>query len=179
MNRTPLRSRSGRNASALYSSLLVLVFAIAFAIVTSANAQSTLVKLSTDTFHDSDAQHRTEVEPDTFAWGSTIVSGFQVARIADGGGADVGFATSTDAGKTWTSGYLPGLTDNYKGGSFTAASDAAVAYDVKHKVWMISTLPLTNNQGEAVATSRSADGIHWSKPVIVDNSGSDDKNWIA
>jgi len=119
MNRNPLRSHSGRNASAFYPALLM--FAITLAIVTSANAQSTLVKLSTDTFHDSDAQHRTEVEPDTFAWGSTIVSGFQVARIADGGGADVGFATSTDAGKTWTSGYLPGLTDNYKGGSFTAA----------------------------------------------------------
>src|ERR1700689_2888181 len=131
MNRTPLRSRSGRNTSALYSSLLV--FAIAFAILTSANAQSTLVKLSTDTFHDSDAQHRTEVEPDTFAWGSTIVSGFQVARIAaGGGGADVCFATSTDAGKTWTSGYLPGLTGPYQGGSFTAASDAAVACDAKH-----------------------------------------------
>jgi hypothetical protein len=177
MNRNSLKAHTGRNTCALYPSLLV--FAIAFAIVTSANAQSTLVKLSTDTFHDSDAQHRTEVEPDTFAWGSTIVSGFQVARIADGGGADVGFATSTDAGKTWTSGYLPGLTDNYKGGSFTAASDAAVAYDAKHGQWLISTLPLTNNQGEAVATSRSSDGIHWSKPIIVDNSGSDDKNWIT
>ena len=177
MNRNPLSSHSGRNTSLFYPALLM--FAITLAIVSSANAQSTLVKLSTDTFHDSDAQHRTEVEPDTFAWGSTIVSGFQVARIADGGGADVGFATSTDAGKTWTSGYLPGLTDNYKGGSFTAASDAAVAYDAKHKVWLISTLPLINSDGEAVATSRSTDGIHWGKPVIVDDSGSDDKNWIT
>src|ERR1700686_1747134 len=177
MNRTSLKSHTGRNTSALYLSFLV--FAIAFAIVASAHAQSTLVKLSTDTFHDSDTQHRTEVEPDTFAWGSTIVSAFQVARIFGGGGADVGFATSTNAGKTWTSGYLPGLTDNYKGGSFTAASDAAVAYDAKHGVWMISTLPIIDNNGQAVATSRSTDGIHWSKPVIVDNSGSDDKNWIT
>src|ERR1700686_4822385 len=177
MNRTSLKSHTGRNTSALYLSFLV--FAIAFAIVASAHAQSTLVKLSTDTFHDSDTQHRTEVEPDTFAWGSTIVSGFQVARVPNGGGADVGFATSTDAGKTWTSGYLPGLTDNYKGGSFTAASDAAVAYDAKHGEWLISTLPIVNNNGEAVATSRSTDGIHWSKPVIVDQSGSDDKNWIT
>ena len=77
-----------------------------------------LVKLSTDTFHNSDSEHKTEVEPDTFAWGSTIVSTFQVARVYAHGGADIGFATSTDGGKTWTSGYLPDLTVNYKGGSF-------------------------------------------------------------
>jgi hypothetical protein len=177
MNRTSLGSQSGRSIYALFT--LMLTFAVALAMAIPARAQSTLVKLSTDTFHNSDSEHHTEVEPDTFAWGSTIVSGFQVARVPNGGGADVGFATSTDAGKTWTSGYLPGLTDNYKGGSFTAASDAAVAYDAKHGVWMISTLPIIDNNGQAVATSRSTDGIHWGKPVIVDNSGSDDKNWIT
>jgi hypothetical protein len=156
-----------------------LAFAIALAIVVPAGAQSNLVKLSTDTFHNSDSDHHTEVEPDTFAWGSTIVTGFQVARVPDGGGADIGFATSTDAGKTWSSGYLPGLTDNYKGGSFTAASDAAVAYNAKYGEWLISTLPIINDDGEAVATSRSTDGIHWSKPILVDHSGSDDKNWIT
>jgi hypothetical protein len=158
---------------------LALALAIALAVVIPAGAQSNLVKLSTDTFHNSDSDHHTEVEPDTFAWGSTIVTGFQVARVPDGGGADIGFATSTDAGKTWTSGLLPGLTDNYKGGSFTAASDAAVAYNAKYGEWLISTLPIVNNDGEAVATSRSTDGIHWSKPIIVDHSGSDDKNWIT
>jgi BNR repeat-like domain len=177
MNRTFLRSRDGGNTFAFLT--LVLAFAVALVMVIPAHAQSNLVKLSTDTFNNSDSEHKTEVEPDTFAFGSTIVSAFQVARVPDGGGADVGFATSTDGGKTWTSGYLPGLTDHYKGGSFTAASDAAVAYDAKHGQWLISTLPITNNQGEAVATSRSADGIHWGKPVIVDQSGSDDKNWIT
>jgi hypothetical protein len=177
MNRTSFRSQGGRKTSAFFPSLIG--FAVVFALVIPAHAQSDLVKLSKDTFHNSDSEHRTEVEPDTFAWGSTIVSAFQVARVPDGGGADVGFATSTDGGKTWTSGYLPGLTDNYKGGSFTAASDAAVAYDAKHGEWLISTLPITDNQGEAVATSRSTDGIHWGKPVIVDRSGSDDKNWIT
>ena len=158
---------------------LALALAIALAMVIPAGAQSNLVKLSTDTFHNSDSDHHTEVEPDTFAWGSTIVTGFQVARVPDGGGADIGFATSTDAGKTWSSGYLPGLTDNYKGGSFTAASDAAVAYNAKYGEWLISTLPIINDDGEAVATSRSTDGIHWSKPILVDHSGSDDKNWIT
>lgn len=177
MNRTSPRSQHAVDKSAFLT--LILAFGVALAAVIPAHAQLPLVKLSTDTFHNSDSEHKSEVEPDTFAWGSTIVSGFQVARVPDGGGADVGFATSTDGGKTWTSGYLPGLTDNYKGGSFTAASDASVAYDKKHGQWLISTLPIINNNGEAVATSRSADGIHWSKPVIVDQSGSDDKNWIT
>jgi hypothetical protein len=142
-------------------------------------AQFTLVKLSKDTFHNGYSEHKTEVEPHTFAWGSTIVSAFQVARVHDGGGADIGFATSIDGGVSWTKGYLPGLTVNYKGGSFTAASDPAVAYDAKHGVWLISSLPVQNNNPEAVASSRSTDGITWDKPVIVDQSGSDDKNWIV
>ncbi len=177
MNQIPRRFAGGKNTLATFTTLVI--FAIVCSLSTPMHAQSSLVKLSTDTFHNSDSEHRSEVEPDTFAWGSTIVSAFQVARVYGGGGADVGFATSTDGGKTWTSGYLPALTDNYKGGNFTAASDAAVAYDAKHGVWMISTLPLTNDQGEAVATSISTDGIHWGKPVIVDQSGSDDKNWIT
>jgi len=176
MNRISPESKTGHMSDFF---TVALAFAIALAMVIPAGAQSNLVKLSTDTFHNSDSDHHTEVEPDTFAWGSTIVTGFQVARVPDGGGADIGFATSTDAGKTWTSGLLPGLTDNYKGGSFTAASDAAVVYDAKHREWLISTLPIINNDGEAVATSRSTDGIHWSKPIIVDHSGSDDKNWIT
>jgi hypothetical protein len=177
MNRTSPRSNNGRVISAFLA--LLLAFTIALAVVIPAQAQIPLVKLSTDTFHNSDSEHKTEVEPDTYAWGSTIVSAFQVARVHDGGGADVGFATSTDGGLTWTSGYLPGLTDNYKGGSFTAASDASVVYDAKHGQWLISTLPIQNNNPQAVATSRSKDGIHWGKPIIVDNSGSDDKNWIT
>src|SRR6266481_9068009 len=39
-----------------------------------------LVKLSTDTFTNSTSQHATEVEPDSFSFGSTIVSAFQVGR---------------------------------------------------------------------------------------------------
>jgi hypothetical protein len=140
-----------------------------------------LVKLSADTFHNSDSEHRTEVEPDTLSWGSTIVSTFQVARIYAHGGADIGFATSTDGGKTWTSGYLPGLTVNYKGGTLASASDPAVSYDAKHGQWLISALAIPPNPdyGVAVSISRSTDGIHWSKPIITDQSSRDDKNWIT
>lgn len=168
-------SPSGRSA------LAAIVFGIVtlFSPAASAQVQQSLVKLSTDTFTNTYSEHRSEVEPQTYAWRSTIVAAFQVARVFDGGGADVGFATSKDAGNTWTSGYLPGLTINYRGGSFTAASDASVVYDAKHGVWLISTLPILNNNAEAVGVSRSTDGTNWSKPIIVDNSGSDDKNWIT
>jgi len=156
-----------------------MAFTLATLLATPAQAQLTIVKLSTDTFTNTYSTHKSEVEPHTFSFGSTIVAAFQVARVFDGGGADVGWATSKDAGATWTSGYLPGLTINFQGGTFTAASDAAVAYDAKHNVWLISTLPILNNNPSNVAVSRSTDGLTWGSPIIVDSSGSDDKNWIV
>ena len=89
-----------------------------------------------------------------FTYGSTIVSAFQVARIYSGGGADIGFATSKDGGATWTNGYLPGITI-YQGGSWSAASDASVAYDAKHGVWLISTLPIGTAVNRTFGIARS------------------------
>jgi hypothetical protein len=176
MNRTSLISRTGSNSSVFFPS--VLAFAICLALAVPVQAQFTLVKISSDSFTDTDAQHKTEVEPDTYSWGSTMVAAFQVARIFGGGGADLGFSTSTDAGKTWKFGYLPGLTVNYKDGTNSAASDASVVYDAKHGVWLISSLPI-GNAGVNVAVSRSKDGLHWDNPIMVDSSGGDDKNWIT
>jgi len=176
MNRTSVESQTRRNGSVF--STFVLAFVICFAMAAPVQAQFTLVKISTDSFHNSYSQHKTEVEPDTYSWGSTMVAAFQVARVADGGGADLGFATSTDSGTTWTYGYLPGLTVNYKGGTNSAASDASVVYDAKYGVWLISSLPISNS-GVNVAVSRSKDGLHWDKPIMVDSSGGDDKNWIT
>jgi len=141
-----------------------------------AQAQVSLTQLSDDTFTDTPSQHDTEVEPGTFSYGSTIVSAFQVARIFGGGGADIGFATSTNGGMTWTNGYLPGITI-YEGGTNSAASDAAVAYDALHNVWLIQTLPIGNSN--YVAVSRSTDALNWSNPVTVTGSTSADKNWIV
>ena len=141
-----------------------------------AQAQVSLTQLSVDTFTDTPSQHNTEVEPSTFSYGSTMVSAFQVARIHDGGGADIGFATSTNGGVSWTNGYLPGITI-YKGGTNSAASDASVAFDSLHNVWLISTLPIGNNT--SVAVSRSTDGTKWGNPIPVTGSSSADKNWIV
>src|SRR6202049_2696695 len=176
MNRTSLTSQTGKNRSVFYTS--VLAIAICLALAAPVQAQFTLVKISSDSFTDSDAQHKTEVEPDTYSWGTTMVAAFQVARIAPGGGADLGFSTSTDGGKTWTFGSLPGWTVNYKNGTARAASEASVVYDAKHKVWLIQGL-LLGGSGVNLAVSRSQDGKSWSRPIIVDGNGVDDKNWIT
>ena len=161
-----------------------LFFPILLALSLTAGAQSFPVRISVDTLTNTDSKHRTEVEPDTFAWGNTIVSAFQVARRPGSvgwGSGDVGFSTSTDGGVTWHYGLLPGLTVNYKNGTYGAVTDASVAYDAKHGQWLISTLPLVGLSccklfGD-VAVSRSTDGIHWGNPILVDKSHLDDKNW--
>src|SRR3954466_446790 len=82
-----------------------------------------LTQASSDPFTNTTSQHRTEVAPDTFAFGQTIVSTFQVGRSFDGGGPAIGFATATTGGAAWTSGFLPGLTKFQGGGPFDRASD--------------------------------------------------------
>jgi hypothetical protein len=174
MNRTSRSSPYGKNICRLST----LAFVVWLAMVAPAQAQLPLVKISSDSFTNPESQHKSEVEPSTYSWGSTMVAAFQVARISTGGGADIGFATTIDGGKTWTQGLLPGLTVHYKKGSNSAASDASVVYDAKHGEWLISTLPI-GNAGNNIAVSRSKDGLHWGDPIPVDSSGGDDKNWIT
>ena len=157
--------------------LLMLGISVTLVFTAFAPAQVALTQLSQDTFTDGASQHESEVEPSTFSYGNTIVTAFQVARISGGGGADIGFATSTNGGATWTNGFLPGLTIYEGNGMSDAASDAAVAYDALHNTWLISVLPIGNNT--SVAVSRSTDGINWSNPVSVTTLGSPDKNWIV
>jgi len=171
------------------SRLLALSIVLAFwlAIAMPASAQNTPVRISVDNLTNSDSDHKTEVEPSMFAWGDTIVTAFHVARRPGSigwGSGDIGFSTSIDGGKTWHYGDLPGLTVNYKNGTYGAAADPSVAYDAKHAVWLISTLPLaglSENSGKIgdVAVSRSTDGLHWGNPVIIDKTHLDDKNWTV
>jgi hypothetical protein len=150
----------------------------------SASANVPLVQVSSDPFANPTSQHRTEVEPDTFAVGSTIVSAFQVGRFFNGGATDIGFATSTDGGATWTSGTLPGLT--FSAGAnvpYERVSDASVAYDARHRVWMISAIPLLPNTAvPTVTVSRSTNGVTWDAPVNIPPPASKvdlDKNWTV
>src|SRR5215217_2436916 len=99
-----------RRVAAALGVALVGLFALAGA------ARAAALTVSSDPFTQATCKasnttsHQTQVEPDTFASGSTIVAAFQVGRIYDGGACAIGFSTSTDNGATWTSGLLPGLT---------------------------------------------------------------------
>jgi hypothetical protein len=164
------------------STLTVLGFLV-FALQSTAQ----LARLSVDNLTNSDSDHKTEVEPDIFAWGNTIVGTFHVARRPGSigwGSGDIGFATSTDGGVSWVHGDLPGLTVNYEGGTYGAAADPSVAYDAKHGEWLISSLPLVGLNSSSryigdVAVSRSTDGLHWGVPVNIDKTHLDDKNWTT
>jgi hypothetical protein len=181
MKLSPVRSDA---QPALIISALALAFVLA--LPAPLPAQTSLAKISVDTLTNADSVHKTEVEPDSFSWGSTIVSAFHVARRPGSigwGSGDVGFATSVDGGQTWKHGLLPGLTLNYKGGTYGAAADPSVAFDAKHGAWLISTLPLAGLSccsliGD-VAVSRSSDGLNWGKPILIDNTHLDDKNWTV
>jgi len=138
---------------------------------------SLLVRLSTDTFTNSTSQHATEVEPSIAAFGSTLVSVFQMGRFFNGGASNIGFATSTNAGASWTSGSLPGTTV-FAGGTYVAISDPSIAFDRAHGTWLVSSLAVLSSS-DVVVVSRSPDGLSWSAPITVSNTPDADKNWIA
>ncbi|MBV9182405.1 MAG: exo-alpha-sialidase [Acidobacteria bacterium] len=139
-----------------------------------------LVKLSTDTFTNASSQHATEVEPDSFSLGPTIVAAFQVGRISSGGASDIGFALSTNAGLSWQNGFLPGLTSFQGLGTNAAVSDPAVVYDVAQGVWIISSLTISAAGLTQVVVSRSTDGgMSWANPIPVSQTPDPDKDWIS
>jgi hypothetical protein len=166
----------------LMAMTLALVFALSSTL--SAFASVRLLQLSSDPFTNSASQHATEVEPDTFAAGGTLVSAFQVGRIFGGGAADIGFATSSNGGSSFKNGFLPDTTTAVTPpGIYSAVSDASVAFDARHGVWLISFLGLSPNRSNAVdvLVSRSTNGgLNWSSPVVVNASGHfNDKNWTV
>src|SRR5262245_25069260 len=88
--------------------------------------------ISSDPYTNPTSQHRTQVEPDSFGHGDTVVAAFQTGRFNAGGGAsNIGWATTTNAGRSWTTGVLPATTV-YEGGPWPRISDPAVAYDPLH-----------------------------------------------
>ncbi len=170
--------RTARARSARVVALVVpAVAAVLLLTTTTAYANVALTQVSNDPYTDAQAQHQTEVEPDTFQFGNTIVSAFQVGRVFGGGASNVGWATSTNGGATWTNGFLPGITTN-AGGTYLQVSDPSVAYDAQDNVWLISSLGLSGSQVN-VLTSRSTNGgLTWSNPITT-ATGNLDKNWIV
>jgi len=136
-------------------------------------------RISFDTLVGAPGQHQTEVEASVLGFGSMAVATFQVGRFADrqGGAAGIGWATSRDAGRTWRSGVLPGVT-----AAGRRATDPVVAFDAAQGQWLISTL-INGTDVTAVGISRSRDGVTWSPPVFAAHipfaTISFDKEWIA
>jgi len=163
---------------------------ITVALVTAATATGGSVvatPISSDPYTNPESQHRTQVEPDSFGFGNTVVATFQTGRFnAGGGSSNIGWATTTNAGRTWTTGMLPDTTI-YQGGAWSRISDPAVAYDPMHDVWMISTLAFGMSltpfgAPSAILTSRSTDGgLTWGNPVTtaLGQTNFYDKNWIT
>jgi RTX calcium-binding nonapeptide repeat (4 copies) len=141
-------------------------------------------QISRDTYRDPLAQHESQVEPDTFAFGATVVSVFQTGRIINGGASNTGFSTSLDGGRTWSSGFMPGLTRNSAPpGPHERASDPVIAYDARHRTWLASSLLFSPAAGGAIVVNRSPDGLRWDPPVTVTESARSDleldKQWLA
>jgi hypothetical protein len=170
--------------------IAVLATATVLALAAQARAVVPLTSVSTDPFTNPTSQHATEVEPDTFASGSTVIAAYQVGRFFDGGATDIGWARSSDGGSTWdVSSFLPGLT--FTAGPFAdpaspyeRVSDPSVAYDAKHDVWMISSIPLLPSLSvPTVFVSRSTDGgSSFDSPVEIPppaRKADLDKNWTA
>jgi hypothetical protein len=186
-------SRIGWRTRVVTAFALALAFIVAFPSLAFANVS--LTQISSDPFTaatctaSNTTYHHTEVEPDTFSSGATIVATFQVGRVFDGGSCDIGFATSTNNGGSWTAGCLPGITKFTinvpncvltTAGLYDRVSDPAVAFDARHNVWLISSLALLGTSGAAVLTSRSTDGgLTWGNPVTTNLTTGVDKNWIA
>jgi len=144
-----------------------------------ANCEIVSRRLSVDPYQNADSQHETAVEPDSFAWGDTVVAAFQVGRRAGGAAANIGTAVSRDDGRTWTRALLPGTTGNATPpGPELGASDPSVAYDSVHGTWLVGTLTIESDFSH-VYVARSADGLHWSGPVDAADGPVLDKDWIA
>ena len=186
----PERKRQMKAFAGVPAAIVAMAGVLVFSVLP---AHAASVAISTDPFTQascaasSTTNHHTIVEPDSYSYGSTIVAAFQVGRIYDGGACAIGFTTSTNNGASWTSGLLPDITKwTVVKGPYDRATDAAVAYDAKHNVWLISTLALMEAggvNGVAVVTSSSADGgATWSNPYMtasVAGNQSFDKNWIV
>jgi hypothetical protein len=140
-------------------------------------------QLSRDLHRDRFAQHESQVEPDSFSYGSTTVAVFQSGRYADGGATLIGFATSVDGGRRWRSGFLPGLTTfSPHPGTARRTSDPSVAYDAVHRVWLAVSL-VFGGSSNGLTVNRSSDGLRWNRPVDAARSIVPslryDKEWIA
>jgi hypothetical protein len=141
-------------------------------------------EISRDPYRNPESQHETQVEPDSIAFGSSVLAVFQSGRIFNGAASNIGFSFSRNRGLTWTRGFLPGTTSfSTPPGPWPRISDPSAAYDAEHHVWLVASLAVAA-ASSAVLVSRSTDGVHWASPVAVTTAPTIgplllDKEWIV
>jgi len=141
--------------------------------------KESLIQISSDPYNDPLAQHATEVEPVFVVNGKTIVAAFQAGRFYGVGSDNIGWATSTDKGRSWTHGFFSGTT-TLAGGLWPAMSLANIAYDRKHETYLVAMMPFDDQgNGRGVMVSRSSDGLNWSQPVTAATSTGANGHWLA
>jgi hypothetical protein len=162
-----------RSYSLRFSAILLLFLSLAWA------NETDLDRISHDPYTDPLAQHATEVEPLLVANGDTIVTSIQVGRFFSTGSDNIGWATSKDGGKNWKHGFLDGIT-LVAGGTWPGVSLPTVAFDDKHRTYLIASMPFDDQgNGRGAVVSRSLDGLHWSKPIVAASSLGTFGHWIA
>ena len=104
------------------------------------------------------AQHETQVEPDSFSSGRTIVTAFQIGPLRQRRRGADRLGDLDGRGPTWRSGILPGLLDGRAGaGPLRAVERPGRGVRRTHGVWLIATLGLVDDE-IALLVSRSPDG---------------------
>ena len=177
MGETGRGVRTWAAAVAVAAGLLVVATGGAETIIATPNGNDP------NTNTNGDGQHKTQLEPDSFAFGNTIVALTQSGRYVNGGGAsNLVWASSQNGGHTWTTGGMPGTTVN-EGGPWPRISDPSVAYDPQDNVWMLLGLGIDGNGfGHILLVDRSTDGgLTWSNPVTAGTAPGTfwDKTWIT
>ena len=185
--RSTFVTRGAVLAAALAATSLIPPLAAASA----ARPDLAVVQISADPYSNTKAEHATEVEPDTVTVGHTVMSVFQVGRWDNGCSDDIGWALSTDSGRNWRHGYMPGLTRfSHPAGPFVRASDPVVAFNAAAGDWIAASLACNGTSANpsapvpspAVDVNVSFDGVHWSKAIVAARikKGQDfDKEWVT
>ncbi|MBM3679381.1 MAG: exo-alpha-sialidase, partial [Actinobacteria bacterium] len=137
--------------------------------------ETVLRRIAVDTSTTPGAQQGTIAEPHVVADGTTVVAAYQMSRFESGGAAAIGVAVSRDGGRRWRTRALP-----TGAGSTDRVSDPVVAWDAKHRVWLVATLSGRPGLASAIRVSRSSDLLRWEAVTVARSPVFRfDKEWIA
>jgi hypothetical protein len=112
---------------------------------------------------------------------SNIVAAYHEDRWAGGGDRGLVSSATFDGGTSWSQTAVPGIT-KCSGGGFDRASDPWVTFDPNGKlygIWLV--FDVFDSHNGVLASTSSDGGASWSQPtpVLVDNTGGDDKQSIT